>query len=149
MLRTTAVISLAFMIVILLGGLTEGKKPGGEPQPCDGSPIEVLVNDLCGMSKWIAVTDSTTVCQILCPYLAGGGPGKNNPCEMIPGWIGGTVIADPSAPDGYYFDPGTVRVYETTLEGYQTTLCFIRDRPGFFNGGLWFVHAFFQGVRPL
>lgn len=149
MLKTTAVISLALLIVVLFGGLTEGKRPGGgEPIPCDGSNIEVRIDDLCGMSKWISVTDSTTACQILCAYNSGG-HGKKTSCEFLPLWIGGTVVADPGAPDGYYFDPSTVIVAEVTAEGLQTTLCSIRDDPVRYNGGTWFVHAWFGDIRPL
>jgi len=105
-------------------------------EPCSGEPIEVLNKDICELSKWIAVEDSATVCQIRClmefDYEKCG-------FGIFPGWIGGTVIADENAEYGFYFDPKTVWIAEITIEVIQTTTCQIRDNPKYYDGGTWCI----------
>jgi len=114
-----------------------GGKPGGGGLTCDGSPIEVQITDNCGQTKWVGVTDSATVCEILC-HLEGG---RKANCDILLAWIGGIVHADESATLGFDFDPATVRVAEVTAEGYQTNLCQISNNPSFYDGNRWWIPA--------
>lgn len=106
-------------------------------EPCDGDPIQVLNADPCKLSKWIDIKDSVTICQALCILEYPEDPQEK--CGIYPSWIGGTVVADENAEDGFYFEPETVRIAEIVIEIYQTTTCAIAEDPKGFNGGTWFV----------
>jgi hypothetical protein len=137
----------AFLAVIFLTGKADSKgKPGGEPAPCDGSPIEVLNHDQCGESIWIEVRDSASVCDIICWLTS-----NKRKCPTMVLQIGGFVVVDESAPLGFRFDPNTVRVAEVSAEGDQTSLCFIAEDPAMFAnaGHQWYVGADLSDLHEL
>jgi hypothetical protein len=125
-----------------------GGKPGGDPPPCDGSPIQVLVENLCGASMWIDVTDGDTACAIIC-QLTTKKKGKKPSCPLFITWIGGIVVADQADEHGFHFDPDTVIVAEVTAEGMQTNICQIAANPVFYDGGLWFIPPGLVEYQPL
>jgi hypothetical protein len=151
-MRIVVVLLISLAATCLPYCVVTAKKPSPPSQDCDGSPIEVLNEDICGISKWMQVADSSTVCEILCHQSSGGKKGKPSTpdCELLMiCWIGGTVVAHPAAENGFYFEPGTVRVAEVTAEGMQTTICQISLNPDFYDGGLWYVGAFLSDINEL
>ncbi|MDH3890512.1 MAG: hypothetical protein OEV49_05460 [candidate division Zixibacteria bacterium] len=143
-----ALIPVALLAVVLVGVNVGAKKPGGggPPSNCDGLPIEVYLEDLCGSNMWIQIEDSTTVCQVTCWMTT-----NKRKCPVRVFWIGGHVIADEMEPNGFKFDAATVRVAEVTEEGSQTTVCQIAANPGFYASPLrtWWVTATLTDHRPL
>jgi hypothetical protein len=135
------VVVAAFAIVMVASGAFAGKPQPPQPTPCTGSPVVVVNNQSCGDTISILVQDSAAACEILCQMNRGTkGKSKPNPCSMtMIGWIGGTVVADPSAEDGFRFDPTTIVVAEVTAEGMQTNVCQIEANVGHFEGGLWYI----------
>jgi hypothetical protein len=138
---------IMFIVILAMGGSLMGKKPVSMDVPCDATAVKVHISDFCGKSMWIDVLNSSAVEGILCP------PCSKKPmqdCTMYPiSWIGGTVVADPSYEHGFYFDPNTIVVASVTAEGYQTTICQIADKPGLFDGGLWYVVYTMDDIEEL
>jgi hypothetical protein len=139
------------VVVVFAFSFAGAKKPGGGgggggPASCDGQPIEVYDQDMCGANMWIQVQDSTTVCDLICWLTS-----NKRKCPTYITWIGGIVIVDPSAPNGFRFDPATVRVAEVTEEGSQTTICQIAANPSFYAnaGHNWWISNFITEYRPL
>ena len=114
-------------------------------EPCEVEPFEVLNVDPCDLSKWIAVEDSATLCQIKCVFDNPEEPGDK--CGIKPSWIGGTVEANEEAEHGFNFIPSTVRIAEITAEALQTTLCAMAENPKEYDGGLWYVHYDVQDIK--
>ncbi len=134
------------VLVVFVFSFAAAKKPGGGPASCDGQPIEVYDQDLCGASMWIQVQDSASVCDLICWLTT-----NRRKCPTFIAWIGGTVIEDASAPNGFRFDPATVRVAEVTEEGSQTTICQIAANPSVYAnaGHNWWISNFISEYRPL
>lgn len=140
-MRRIAFIALAIgMVILVASGMLLGKGKPPKPSkdiPCDAVTIRVLNDQLCGETIWIDVLNTTAVEDILC------GPCSDDPfqeCDNFPiFWIGGTVVADPSREHGFYFEPASIVVANTTLEGLQTSVCLIEANPGVFDGGLWYI----------
>jgi len=149
------VFSLA-MAMILAVSFADAKKPGGGgghggggQQACDGQPIEAhqaSYSSSCNADMWIQIEDSTTVCDVICWLTT-----NQRDCPTRVYWIGGKVVVDPSAPNGFRFDPATVRVAEVTEEGSQTSICQIASNPTYYaNAGRnWWISANLDQYQPL
>ncbi len=74
--------------------------------------------------------------------------------QKFPGggfWIGGKVVAQPSLPLGFYFDPDTTEAAEVTIEAIQTTLDQMKANPNEFAKnvpGRWVVPASVERIVP-
>lgn len=140
--HSIAVLGVIAAALLMINLAIAGKPAPPEPPPCAGNPIEVINEDLCGMSMAIAVDDSTAVCNILCVTNEPSKPKDRWTCPVYPlSWIGGIVIVDPEAEHGFRFDPNTIVVAEVTAEGLQTSICQIAANPSMYAGGRWYVHA--------
>jgi hypothetical protein len=135
---------------LLISSAFAGKPSPPPPPPCIGSPIEVVDQDPCGKSLTIQVNDSAAVCNILCIWERPSKPKDRWLCPVDPlSWIGGIVVADSTAENGFYFDPNTVIVAEITAEGMQTSVCMISANPELYDGSLWYVPAHIIDVTEL
>lgn len=144
-----AVVPLLILTFLVVGAgeLLYGKRPPKLTYPCGATAVHVLTNSYCGETMGIEVRTSAAVEDILCPGCVEN-PSVNCPHYMI-GWIGGTVIADPTKQHGFYFDPNTIAVFELVLEGYQSSICQIAENPDIYNGTLRFIPYLPLEIRPL
>jgi hypothetical protein len=65
--------------------------------------------------------------------------------------VGGRLVADASAPLGFYFDPKTTRGAEVVAEGLEATLDFLKADPIGAEDtpfGAWFVPAVVEQIVP-
>ena len=145
--------SVAVGMYAVSNDLAIAGKPSSTPPPelCPGRSIEVNVDHPCGMTKWVQVTDSAAVSTITSfQQKALGGIYKElDRGKTVISWIGGTVIVDPTAEHGFYFEPTTVRVAEVAAEGLQTSTCIIAQCPEVFSGGLWYIQYLPLEIRDL
>ncbi|MEZ5358393.1 MAG: hypothetical protein R3F48_06135 [Candidatus Zixiibacteriota bacterium] len=144
-----SVLVVAIAALLFISSNIEAKKPVPPPPPeCDGSPI-TLINgggDGCEASMTISVTDSSSVCDILCLYNSSKKTIFDCPVVFV-SWIGGVVIADASAANGFRFDPATVLIAEVTAEGMQTNICQISANPTLYAGSRWYIPYDVQSVQ--
>jgi len=137
-LRSIQIITLGTVLALLLmaHGLMAGKPGGGgKPSGCDGQPIEVYQEDWCGQNMWIPIQDSAYVCDAICVITG------QRKCNFFT-FIGGVVVPDETAPNGFRFDPATVRLAAVTEERYNTTVCAIAANPLLYDTGeTWWLTA--------
>ena len=143
MSRVVVVLMLTSILLIPVGIYLSAQ------EPCKEESVEALIDNSCGggVSKWIAVKNEPTVCQIIC--LAQDPEDPEKECGINPSWIGGTVYADEGAEYGFNFDPSTVVIAEITAEGLQTTLHAIMQNPAQFaeNGTIWYVVPIAEAIQ--
>ena len=141
MSRTLIMLLVASVLLIPLGIYLSAQ------EPCKEESVEALINNNCGggASKWIAVKNEPTVCQIIC--LAQDPENPEKECGINPSWIGGTVYAEEGAEYGFNFDPSTVVIAEITAEGLQTNICQIADNPKAYDGALWYIPYDLREIR--
>jgi hypothetical protein len=141
MSRTIVILSAMLVLIVPLGNHLTAE------EPCGVESIEAQIYNNCdgGVTKWIQTKNETSICQIVC--LADDPEDPKEKCGIDPSWIGGTVYADESAPNGFYFDPSTVVVAEIVAETYQTNICQIAANPKGYDGGLWYIPFDLRGTR--
>ena len=144
-MRKNRLLSAAVLLGISLLSLNVLSQTPDEPPPlCDGNPIEVLVENDCGMNEWILVTDSSTVCDIICQI----DWTETSNCLLTINWIGGVIMEDSAVQHGFFFDPNTIMLAETTLVSQQTDLCRIAEDPDDYDAGFWYIPVHFVEYMP-
>jgi hypothetical protein len=125
--------------VLLSGGKVVdcGNEPPGPGDPAFGDAAEVLITDCTtGQLLWVGIAAPPTPTP---PPGRGAAQGVDVfdelealRCSGRLNWIGGTVQVADDHPNGFYFDPAAILVFESAPTSIQTTIAAIAQDPLFF-----------------
>lgn len=126
--------------VFLSSGLVVGcgDEPPGPGDPNFGDAAEILVTDCnSGQLLWVGINTPPTPT----PVPGGGGEPAVNTfdelealrCSGRLNWIGGTVDVATDEPNGFFFDPNDIVVFENAPAEMQTTIAQISTDPEFYT----------------